>query len=160
LVFHGSVPLLRGARSPGYASRYALPHSSARRRRGAWVQRPCQHSAVPGTPCRAYTTNTTQIAPPVPFVSLFDTELSREWNAPCCACDCTQHSSGCRSGESHRSRACSPRADVFPYRDTVTRRRGKSGADSDPTRGKSYGKRNGSPTLIRPTGRRARSRTA
>jgi hypothetical protein len=121
---------------------------------------PMPTSGHRGNLCRAHTTNTTLIAPAVPFVSLFDTELSREWNAQCCACDYTQHSSDCRSGESHRSRACSPRADVFPYGDTVTRRRGKRGADSDPTRGKSYGKRNGSPTLCRSTSRRARSRTA
>src|SRR5581483_11645636 len=56
--------------------------------------------------------------------------------------------------------ACSRRANVFPYRDTVTRRRGMRGAGSDPTRGKSYGKRNGSPTLGGPTRGRAGSRAA
>src|ERR1700722_9095909 len=54
-------------------------------------------------------------------------------------------SKGCGDRECDKQGTCSHPADVFLYRDTVTRRRGTAGADSDPTRGKSYGKRNGNP---------------
>src|SRR5581483_5038385 len=50
--------------------------------------------------CRARTTIPTPGASAVPFVSMFDTELSRQWNGRCCRCAYSTSQRGLFSGNS------------------------------------------------------------
>src|SRR6185312_16079538 len=75
--------VVRGARSPRSASRYALPHSSARRRRFLGCNAHANIRRLQSSVSRTHHKHDPD-RPPVPFVPLFDTELSRGWNAPCC----------------------------------------------------------------------------